>query len=72
MIIFGSVIDGNITANSDIDILIIIDERDYAKEAEVRSEIIKTIFDMPFELHFASRDQFENWYKRFIERYEEV
>ena len=72
VIVFGSVIDGNVTANSDIDILIVIDERDYAKEAEVRSEIIKDMFDVPFELHFASRDQFEKWYKRFIERYEEI
>ncbi|GIU70615.1 MAG: hypothetical protein KatS3mg003_0094 [Candidatus Nitrosocaldaceae archaeon] len=58
-----ALIDGNITANSDIDILIIIDKSDYTKEAEVRSEIIKAIFDVPFELHFASRDQFENLYE---------
>ncbi len=71
VLVFGSIIKGEISADSDISLLIIIDERDYAKEAEFRAEMIRSMFDIPFELHFASRDQFENWYK-FIDRYEEV
>jgi hypothetical protein len=72
VLVFGSIIKGEVTADSDIDLLIIINERDYAKEAEFRADIIRSMFDIPLELHFASKDQFENWYKKFIDIYEEV
>ncbi len=72
VLVFGSVIKGEVTANSDIDLLIIIDKRDYAKEAEFRADIIKEMFDIPVEIHFASREQFKDWYERFINAYEEV
>ncbi len=72
VLVFGSVIKGEVTPNSYIDILIIIDKRDYAKEAGFRAEIIKSMFDVPLEIHFASREQFKDWYERFIDVYEEV
>ncbi len=72
VLVFGSVIKGEVTPNSDIDILIIIDKRDYAKEAGFRADIIKSMFDVPLEIHFASREQFKDWYERFIDVYEEV
>ena len=64
--IFGSTVKGNYTATSDIDILIVLDDRpgreeEYMLKAEVYARI-----DAPIELHVASRSEFERWYKKFI------
>ncbi len=72
VIVFGSVVKGKVTASSDIDILIIVNKRDYNRELRFRASIIKDMFDIPIELHFASKDEFKGWYARFIDKYEEI
>jgi predicted nucleotidyltransferase len=64
--IFGSTVKGNYTATSDIDLLIVLDDRpDREEEYMVKAEVYAQI-DAPIELHVASRSEFEKWYKKFI------
>ena len=69
--VFGSVTKGRQTAMSDIDILIVVNgvsrEQALAVEARIYSSI-----DAPIELHVASAEEFGHWYKRFIDRFEEI
>jgi len=68
--VFGSALTGRYTAASDVDILLVAD---MGKEEAVllKAEIYKTV-DAPVEVHVATREQFEKWYKRFIDRLEEI
>jgi predicted nucleotidyltransferase len=66
--LFGSYLTKNFGPNSDIDILVVTEnEIDQREKSRVLSEILKD-FDVyhPFEIHFASKSQFENWYKKFL------
>lgn len=69
ILVFGSAVEGNFTAASDIDILVIHDGivNDYDLKAEILMKI-----DAPIELHFVSEREFKEWYLRFIKRMEEV
>jgi len=69
--VFGSAVEGRYTAASDIDILIVVDGVSKEEGDRVKALIYERI-DAPIELHIASRDEFEGWYKRFIEVLEEV
>jgi hypothetical protein len=73
--LFGSYLTGNFNPNSDVDILVVTeDEIDQREKSRVLSEILED-FDVyhPFEIHFASKSQFENWYKKFLkENYKEL
>ena len=72
VIVFGSVIEGRITALSDIDVLIICD-LDKEQRIRLRTEIIKKLgYDVPVELHIASEEEFRRWYRRFLDTFEEV
>jgi predicted nucleotidyltransferase len=69
--VFGSVVEGRYTAMGDIDMLIVVNNMDRKEIYKVKAIIYKNI-DAPIELHVASNDEFENWYKRFIHKLEEV
>ena len=72
VLVFGSVVEGRITALSDIDILVICD-LNREKAAELKAEIIKRIgYSVPVELHIATGEEFEKWYRKFIQKFEEV
>lgn len=60
---FGSVVRGEYTALSDIDILAAISNLDlkYNIMVTVYSEV-----NAPVELHIVTLELYENWYKRFI------
>jgi predicted nucleotidyltransferase len=64
--VFGSALTGRYTAVSDIDILIVAN---IGKEEAtlLKAEIYKTV-DAPVEIHVATQEQFERWYKRFIDK----
>ena len=69
IIVFGSVVRNEYTPNSDIDILIISKNlpEDMEKRAEIRTGIKSTLDSFsPFQIHLATPDEFENWYKNFI------
>lgn len=69
VILFGSVLRGNWTGDSDIDILIIVHSPD--AKGRITVNIWRTI-DAPVEIHFCSEDMFKNWYMRFMDVYREV
>jgi len=74
IILFGSYVKGLMRKDSDIDILIITD---LAKEVDarvrLRMEIAEEIGDLtPFETHIITQDEYENWYKKFIDKYIEI
>jgi predicted nucleotidyltransferase len=65
--LFGSYLTENFGPNSDIDILVVTeDEIDQKEKSRVLSHILEG-FDIyhPFEIHFASKSQFENCIKNF-------
>ena len=68
--VFGSVVRGRYTASSDIDILVVTPIKLSREDIyRLKTEVIVSI-DAPLELHIVSRDEFENWYKRFISKEE--
>jgi len=69
--VFGSVLDGRYTASSDIDILLVVDGIDREEAVRVKAMILRAI-DAPIQLHVASNEEFEGWYRRFIDMLEEI
>ena len=74
VIIFGSVVRGNVRPDSDIDLLIItriaenLDER-----IKLRIKIMEILGEeSPFELHIVSVEEYENWYRRFMDQFIEL
>ncbi len=63
--IFGSVLEGKMTALSDIDLLVV----SARPEIEYRLKLdAYQASDAPLEIHFATPDQYKNWYRRFIKK----
>ena len=69
--VFGSVIEGKYTAGSDIDIIVVVDCVTRDEAIRMKASVIKSI-EAPIELHIATKEEYENWYCRFIDRVEEV
>lgn len=69
-LIFGSVVKGKFTANSDIDILVVIKGISYEEAVRLKAKIYKEI-DAPLELHIVNEREFK-WYKRFLDVYENI
>ncbi|MGC8976595.1 MAG: nucleotidyltransferase domain-containing protein [Candidatus Ratteibacteria bacterium] len=70
IIVFGSIVKGNWhPLLSDIDILIISDEiPDDLEKRRIIKHKIKSILPPfnPFQIHLATRKEYENYYKKFI------
>ncbi|MEM0173279.1 MAG: nucleotidyltransferase domain-containing protein [Sulfolobaceae archaeon] len=73
VILFGSIARGNYRVDSDIDVLIITElANDVWKRAEIAAKIHKILgFSDPIELHIVTPKIYEEWYKKFIDIYEE-
>lgn len=69
--VFGSLIEGEPTASSDIDMLVVADNISRDEIYKLKTEIYKSI-EAPLELHIVSTREFENWYKRFINKLEKI
>ncbi len=63
--IFGSVLEGKLTALSDIDLLVVSTKPEI--EYRLKLEIYQSS-DAPLEIHFATPNQYKNWYRRFISK----
>ncbi|RLG64275.1 nucleotidyltransferase domain-containing protein [archaeon] len=74
VIVFGSFVRGDMKVDSDIDVLVITElARDAWKIARLRVEIKRGIGEIsPFEVHIATPNEFESWYRRFIDKFVEV
>lgn len=72
--LFGSVLRGDYRPLSDIDVAVVLEMRPPVGErAAFRSKLRDELgLFHPFEIHIVSREDWEGWYKRFIERYREV
>ncbi len=70
LLVFGSVVRGDYTGASDIDLLVISEKEElrYSMEASIREGVPEA----PLEVHFATPQQYRNWYSRFIDVFVEV
>ena len=74
VVVFGSVVEGEYTMASDIDILVISDDvpQRLDERAKILSRINKALgYLHPFELHLVTKKESE-WYKRLIKNYVKV
>lgn len=71
IIVFGSVVKNEYSVNSDIDVLIIRREHG-GNDEKIRAEVLGILPEAPVELHFATQEQFNRWYKRFIDVHVEL
>ena len=70
IIVFGSVVRGDVRPDSDIDLLIITDMAEKLDERiKLRMEIMRILGEgSPFEIHIITAEEYENWYRRFIDQ----
>jgi len=74
VMLFGSAVKGELRPDSDIDLLVIthiaekLDER-----IGLRMEVMKILGEgSPFEIHIVTAEEYEGWYRRFIDRFLEL
>lgn len=74
IIIFGSIVRGDLKPSSDIDLLIITEIAENLHERiKLRIDVMKILGEeSPFELHIITAKEYENWYKKFIDKYIEL
>ena len=70
VLVFGSVVRGDYTAASDIDLLVISDKEELRYEIE--AGIREGVPEAPLEVHFATPQQYMTWYSKFIDVFVEV
>ncbi len=66
---FGSVLTGRFDAESDVDVLVVsaktplrLDER-----SKLLTELrLRIGFVNPFEIHLITKEEYENWYRKFL------
>ena len=70
--IFGSVLKKKYSIGlSDIDIAVVLKNTD-ADLLKFKKIIFDKFKDNPFEVHVVDKKTWENWYKRFVDKYLEV
>ncbi len=63
--VFGSVVRERYTAFSDIDILVVTEK--ISLKYDMMVAVYKELLDAPIQLHVATPEAYERWYKRFIQ-----
>ncbi len=74
VILFGSIVKGEARPNSDIDVLVITClAGNLSSRLNLRIEIANEIGEFtPFEIHIITPEEYENWYRKFIDEYIEI
>ena len=74
LIVFGSYVRGSMRADSDVDILLIMDRAYNASyRGQVRATIAREIgLITPLEIHIITTKEYEEWYRKFIDVYLEL
>ncbi len=74
LIVFGSYVRGNMKPDSDIDVLLITDRANNAQyRGKLRAAIARDIgLVTPFEIHIISSEEYEGWYRKFIDVQQEI
>ena len=74
--LFGSILEGNLVAASDIDILIIANiPKSHLKRAEIIANIEEKSglpLSHPFEFHLLTQGEFDKWIKIYKIRFEDI
>ena len=74
--LFGSIIEGNLVAGSDIDILIIANiPKKHLKRAELIAKIEENAglpLSHPFEFHLLTQEELNTWIKIYKLRFEDI
>ena len=74
--LFGSILEGNLVAASDIDILIIADiPKKHLKRAEIIANIEEKSelpLSHPFEFHLLTQGEFDKWIKIYKIRFDDI
>ena len=74
--LFGSVIEGNLVATSDIDILIIADiPKSHLKRAEIIANIEEKSglpLSHPFEFHLLTQEELDTWIEIYKIKFEDI
>lgn len=74
--LFGSIIEGNLVAGSDIDILVIANvPKNHLKRAEVIAAIEENVglpISHPFEFHLLTQEELDIWIKIYKIRFEKI
>jgi predicted nucleotidyltransferase len=72
--LFGSVARGNPRPDSDIDVLVISDVlgKDLKSKVKTIEILMETINNRVFEIHVVTREEYENWYRKFVDVLKEV
>jgi len=71
--VFGSVVKGDFTASSDIDILLVFNEMDKDDAVELKAKILRRMgFAVPLQIHIATQKEFKEWYHKFVDQFIEV
>jgi len=55
-----------------VDVLVVVEEGDYARADEVRAALRRRYLEYPLEVHVVTREQYERWYRRFLDAVVEV
>ncbi|MDT7870609.1 MAG: nucleotidyltransferase domain-containing protein [Thermoproteus sp.] len=73
VMLFGSAARGDYRVDSDVDVLVITDRAKTPWDKALISAKIKEEMglDDPFELHVVTKKEYEEWYRKFIDTYEE-
>jgi len=72
VVVFGSVVRGDYTPLSDLDILVISKKADKVRYGEVMERVEEKVGELiGVEVHLVTPEIFERWYKKFIDVYEE-
>ncbi|MEM1618987.1 MAG: nucleotidyltransferase domain-containing protein [Desulfurococcaceae archaeon] len=74
IILFGSYVRGEMRPDSDIDVLLVTE---HARDPWMRAKLYKKIFEdlgveRVFQVHIVTQEEYEKWYKKFIDVYVEV
>jgi len=74
IMLFGSAVKGELRPDSDVDLLIITDIAEKIDERiKLRMEMVKILGEgSPFEIHIITDEEYENWYRKFINRFPEL
>ncbi|MCX7661138.1 MAG: nucleotidyltransferase domain-containing protein, partial [Candidatus Omnitrophica bacterium] len=70
ILLFGSLVRGDYRADSDIDVLVISSRipKELFKQSQIKLKLKEGFEDAPFQIHLATLEEYENWYKKFIKR----
>ncbi|MEM5828003.1 MAG: nucleotidyltransferase domain-containing protein [Candidatus Aenigmatarchaeota archaeon] len=74
LIVFGSVAKKKHSIHSDIDVLVISKNANKFRYGEIIKKVERILGKelIFFEIHLVTPEIFENWYKKFLDYYEEI